>query len=227
MKRRSTRTAQPGWVYLLQTGWHYKIGKSSDVRARIAGLQTASPYLIKLLHAVQTDDMGWLETLLHETYQEYRTNGEWFELPSNIVEEVQQMMTEYALTEPAAVLGIDDTVTCLTPDYTVVKLPRVDLDYVFPNEATRQGYYLSFTTAPCPISRGTVLTCRQDCAVCGGYSEVYLLTMPDDYVDSEQYISIVCGDEPVASLIDVRPLTPDERAQQAAYIHWLEVEFDT
>jgi hypothetical protein len=91
-----------GWVYLLKTGWHYKIGKSKDVRKRVASLQTASPYLIELVCAVETSDMDFLERWLHGFYKEYRTNGEWFELPEHVVDSV-----------------VDDMLTPLEDDFAI------------------------------------------------------------------------------------------------------------
>ena len=69
-----------GWVYVLQAGPYYKIGKSKDVDRRIEQLATLPPFDIELVHTMPTDNMGAVEQDLHRLFNAKRVNGEWFEL---------------------------------------------------------------------------------------------------------------------------------------------------
>lgn len=142
---------QPGWVYLLQTGWHYKIGKSKDVRKRVAALQTASPYLIELVYAVRAEDMDFLESFLHQDYDDNRVSGEWFELSSEQVKNVKDKMLKYAYISDTAVEGVDDVVQFMEGDYQVKQIEReVDEELLFPDEDTRDGYFSWLGDGICP-----------------------------------------------------------------------------
>lgn len=72
-----------GYVYILQSGQHYKIGKTKSVDQRVAQISPKTPMPIKLLHSIACDDMSWAETQLHRHFASYRTNGEWFLLPQD------------------------------------------------------------------------------------------------------------------------------------------------
>lgn len=74
-----------GYVYLLKSGDHYKIGKSKDVDRRLTQISPRTPLPVTLEHSIGSNDMHWLESQLHTKYARYRTNGEWFALPSDAV----------------------------------------------------------------------------------------------------------------------------------------------
>lgn len=66
----------------------YKIGKSTTIKKRFKGLQTSSPYPIKLIHKIACVKVpvGEAEKALHIRYHDYRVHGEWFELPQDAVD---------------------------------------------------------------------------------------------------------------------------------------------
>lgn len=74
-----------GYVYLLKSGDHFKIGKSKDVDRRLTQISPRTPLPVTLEHSIGSNDMHWLETQLHTKYARYRTNGEWFSLPPDAV----------------------------------------------------------------------------------------------------------------------------------------------
>jgi hypothetical protein len=74
-----------GYVYLLRSGTHYKIGKSKDVNRRLTQISPKTPLPVELVHTIPTDNMAWAEHTLHEQYASFRTNGEWFALPEHAV----------------------------------------------------------------------------------------------------------------------------------------------
>lgn len=69
----------PVYVYLIRdpvTGM-YKIGQSFNPVGRIRGLAWVKRGL-ELVSTIATDDAGWLERYMHETFSHCRVRGEWF-----------------------------------------------------------------------------------------------------------------------------------------------------
>lgn len=61
-----------------------KIGKTRDLKKRIASLQTAHPYPLEVLGFLQTGDET-LEGVLHQKFSRYKLNGEWFDRSDEIL----------------------------------------------------------------------------------------------------------------------------------------------
>lgn len=72
--------AEDGFVYLIRSGRHFKIGKTNAVGRRERELSIQLPEPTKRVHMIRTDDPTGIEKYWHDRFADRRKNGEWFEL---------------------------------------------------------------------------------------------------------------------------------------------------
>ncbi len=71
-----------GFVYLLKSGNHYKIGRSNSTGRRAYEVALQMPERVETIHEIGTDDPEGMETYWHRRFAARRVNGEWFTLTS-------------------------------------------------------------------------------------------------------------------------------------------------
>lgn len=69
-----------GFVYILKSGDHYKIGNAIDPVRRLKSLQAAWPEPMEIVHKIESDRYKYIERDLHRRFAGKRVRGEWFAL---------------------------------------------------------------------------------------------------------------------------------------------------
>ena len=82
---RDTKEIADGFVYLIKSGRHFKIGKANSVEARHRQLKIQLPVATEVVHRIATDDPYGIESYWHRRFADKRLNGEWFALSAEDV----------------------------------------------------------------------------------------------------------------------------------------------
>lgn len=74
------KTVETGFVYLMKSGRHHKIGHTVSVGSRERQLAIKIPIAPTTIHTIETDDPSGVEAYWHRRFAEKRGQGEWFDL---------------------------------------------------------------------------------------------------------------------------------------------------
>lgn len=75
-----------GFVYLMKSGRHHKIGRTVSVGSRERQLAIKIPISPTTVHKIETDDPSGVEAYWHRRFADKRGEGEWFDLSSSDIE---------------------------------------------------------------------------------------------------------------------------------------------
>ena len=84
--KKTDELSQPGTVYLVLAGKHYKIGITAALYRRVSQIANGHPNGAELIHSFQTDDARGIEIYWHTRFADKRVkgvniaSGEWFAL---------------------------------------------------------------------------------------------------------------------------------------------------
>jgi hypothetical protein len=66
----------------------YKIGRTTNVQARISTIQTGNHNDIKIVETFEFSKCSMLENIIHRKYKPYKLRGEWFNFTDDILEQL-------------------------------------------------------------------------------------------------------------------------------------------
>ncbi|MHA1329803.1 MAG: GIY-YIG nuclease family protein [Candidatus Hodarchaeales archaeon] len=89
-KKGQGEKSQEGYVYIIESGGLYKIGRSQNIKERIRRYITENPFEIKILIQKKVNDCVGKERELLERFKEKRYRGEWFKLNKHDIQWIKE-----------------------------------------------------------------------------------------------------------------------------------------
>jgi hypothetical protein len=85
----------PGHIYVLESPYGYKIGKTINLSERTRLFAVKLPFPNSLVHHFRADDYTAAERGLHLKYADKRLEGEWFDLTAADLADLRQMYPQH------------------------------------------------------------------------------------------------------------------------------------
>jgi hypothetical protein len=83
-----------GFIYVIQAGEYFKIGKALSIKSRLHSHQTSNPEKVETVITAQVADYDEAEADLHEIFMGKRHRGEWFKLDADDLEFIKGYLVE-------------------------------------------------------------------------------------------------------------------------------------
>jgi len=77
-----------GFIYILECGMGFKIGKTKNIKARNKIFEVKMPFKYWIIITAKTFDYHKVERDLHKMYESKRINGEWFALTYDDIDNI-------------------------------------------------------------------------------------------------------------------------------------------
>ena len=87
-RKKEVSSSNAQFVYLIKGGDYHKIGIAKDAKKRLSGIKTSCPFPAEVLKFWESRSAQRVEKLLHRQFKPYHANGEWFRLPTEVIEEL-------------------------------------------------------------------------------------------------------------------------------------------
>ena len=84
-----------GWIYLAKnSSGHVKIGMTTDLKSRESNFKTSDPsiYMFASKPVMSSESLREKEKEVHTMCENYLITGEWFELPSHVLDSIVKTM---------------------------------------------------------------------------------------------------------------------------------------
>ena len=86
------RKRKVGYIYILESGELFKIGRTLNSERRFETYKTQNPFGIKVIILRQVNDYVGVETELLKQYKSKRINGEWFKLDKEDIKKIEEFI---------------------------------------------------------------------------------------------------------------------------------------
>ncbi|GGB73446.1 GIY-YIG nuclease family protein [Shewanella inventionis] len=80
-----------GFVYVIESQYGYKIGKTVNIKNRTQLFSVKLPFSIMLIHYAEFEDYSLAERQMHLNFADKRLEGEWFDLDMSDIEYIKTL----------------------------------------------------------------------------------------------------------------------------------------
>lgn len=87
------------YLYLIRSSEYCKIGVASDVRSRLATLQTGNPNALVVVSCWEFPNAEVVERCLHQRFDSVRKRGEWFSMSAEELVEADEDILEFEVAK--------------------------------------------------------------------------------------------------------------------------------